>query len=260
MMNVVKQMKKSPFLLKTRMISGSTKVESKSKQRLKNTLIFSSFICLGTVSSTYGYIQYKEYINSPQFIKNKIIKYINDPSYVYKKCKYYCMSSDKHQGYESLCIVVLQRLNDTITNENRGFIVNDKFAKFRGNKFLVKEIISLENPDLKIETAYSKYGFKVAKYKIGEFVVPDKYDSDNTVCTNGIHFFKTVDAAYHFDATKHKNYTGYEKLYEHDGEEVGPYNYYFNGIGHNINENEGRYGYLPFWRKAFFMYDNFVYK
>ncbi len=127
------------------------------------------------------------------------------------------------------------------------------FAKFRGNKFFVKDIICLENPDKKITSAYSSVHspmfFSKFEYKIGEIVNPDKYDKDDDeVCTNGIHFFKSFEAAYHFRDYSDK-YTGYEMDYNDNGKSIIRNIYYFNGK-YYLFFNEGTNGIIPFWRKG----------
>ncbi len=87
--NYAKRMIKTPLSFKSRMMSDqTTRLTSKSKKLLKNEFIFSSTLCIGSISATYLYILHKEYMNGPEFIKNKYQKYINDPSFVYKSCEY----------------------------------------------------------------------------------------------------------------------------------------------------------------------------
>ena len=65
-------------------------------------------------------------------LKEELSEYIDDKKYVYKICGDY--------------IVVLEKLPDTITNENRSNISqiddNKLYAKYRANKLLVKQIIN----------------------------------------------------------------------------------------------------------------------
>jgi hypothetical protein len=63
-------------------------------------------------------------------LTEEFIDYINDEKYVYKTCGDF--------------VVVLEKLEDTITNENRTNISqlgdNKLYAKYRANKLLVKKL------------------------------------------------------------------------------------------------------------------------
>ena len=58
--------------------------------------------------------------NTLDKIKERCKLYIHDPKYVYKSC--------------GECIVILKKLETTITNEDRMDIANRKFAAFRANE------------------------------------------------------------------------------------------------------------------------------
>ncbi len=207
----------------------SNNIYSKSKQRLKNAFIFTSTLCIGTISATYLYILYKEYITGLEFIKNKYQKYINDPSYVYIKC-------------QGSCIAVLQRFMD---------------AKFCESKFLIIDIICLQNPNKKINSAYANAYFNNYnyEYKIGMYVLPLKSynSSDHTVFTNHCHFFKSFDVAFHSCNYMNK-YSGYMMNYEENDKPRIPLIYYFDGKKYYLNSHGGKKGYIAFWRKALIVY------
>lgn len=118
-----------------------------------------------------------------------LIKIINgyipeNPDIVYKSCGDF--------------IVILKKLNDTITNENRCDVVDSKCAKFRANKLFTKMIINKFTGELIPEIANTSYSNKIV-YKVGKVMVVDNYDFNiNTICAPGIHYFKSIDAAYYF--------------------------------------------------------------
>src|SRR6188474_2239617 len=93
--------------------------------------------------------------------------YLDDPNFVYNSCNNY--------------IVILERLFDTKTNESRTNILKDgcrPFAKYRGNKFLVKDIIHKFDGS-KVDSVNSlDYDDATIFYKIGEIVYPNNFDEN----------------------------------------------------------------------------------
>jgi antitoxin component YwqK of YwqJK toxin-antitoxin module len=96
----------------------------------------------------------------------------------------------------------LEKLEDTITNENRSNVSrigdNKLYAKYRANKLVVKQIIN--KYDLtKCEKVMSNFcGFKI-EYKINETVYPNKFDTDlEKVCSFGIHYFLKLERAFYY--------------------------------------------------------------
>ena len=59
-------------------------------------------------------------------------QYNNDPLIVFKSC-------------QIEWIVILKKLSDTITNESRSSAIDIQHAKYRGNKFLVIDIVNKFN-------------------------------------------------------------------------------------------------------------------
>ena len=152
-------------------------------------------------------------------LTEKLSNYINDKKYVYKTC--------------GVCIVVLEKLEDTITNENRFNVSqigdNKLYAKYRADKLLVRQIIN--KYDLtKCETIISNY-CKNTKYKINETVYPDDFDDYlENVCSSGIHYFLNLKRAFYYNLKK-KNING-EYLDWHDN---GQMSLKFNYINEKIN-------------------------
>jgi hypothetical protein len=127
------------------------------------------------------------------------IKTINDdylinPIYVYKSCAEY--------------VVILERLLDTITNENRNTISNEQFkpfAKYRGNKFLVKDIFHKFDSTNKVSSISSSNFEKKLEYKIGKIIIPDNFDTNlENICSNGIHYFLKLECAFYYSLKKSK--------------------------------------------------------
>jgi len=116
-------------------------------------------------------------------IKEKYSEYTNNEIYVYKKCR------------DDL-IVILEKFNDSRTNEKRA-VFNSNYAKYRADKLKVVyifDITDLSKRDIAISESDKSF-----IYRIGE-VVSTKYEmSINSVCSYGIHYFKTIDAAYYYN-------------------------------------------------------------
>jgi antitoxin component YwqK of YwqJK toxin-antitoxin module len=120
-------------------------------------------------------------------------------------------------------IVSLAKLNDTITNESRNDIANVSYAKFRGNKFLVTKIchkFTNESIDFIYNTCYK---IKLL-YKVNE-IVEVKFSKDlNEICAEGIHYFKSKEAAYYY-CLNTTNYTGKFKVWHDNGQLAVECNY-----------------------------------
>jgi antitoxin component YwqK of YwqJK toxin-antitoxin module len=115
---------------------------------------------------------------------------------VYKSCAEY--------------VVILERLLDTITNENRNNIPNEQykqFAKYRGNKFLVKDIFHKFDSTKKVLSILSSNFYKnQLKYEIGKIIIPDDFDTDlEKVCSNGIHYFLKLECVFYYSLEKITN-------------------------------------------------------
>jgi hypothetical protein len=146
-------------------------------------------------------------INKSKYIDDvlrKCDKYIRNITYVYKLCNNISILDNSRRW-----LVILQKTDDTKTNELR-FDVSDKnFAKFRANKLKVIEIIDIYNPDYSKTIIINTFdSVHKKKYEVDKIVESDAYDDDiNCVCSDGIHYFKTpLPACYYRDVPK--NYTG----------------------------------------------------
>jgi antitoxin component YwqK of YwqJK toxin-antitoxin module len=114
--------------------------------------------------------------------------YLINPIYVYKSC--------------ADCVVILERLPDTVTNENRNNIKNKEcksFAKYRGSKFLVKDIFHKFDSTKKVSSILSSNFENKLEYKIGKIIIPDDFDRNlEEVCSNGIHYFLKLECAFYY--------------------------------------------------------------
>lgn len=107
-------------------------------------------------------------------------------------------------------IVVLEKLPDTKTNESR-HVFDERYAKYRANKLKVVLIFNKHSPkETKSEIYNSVFEKKKLLYKSGEIVEADSFDTffDNVV-TNGIHYFKTLEPAFHQESK-----SGYLQWYD----------------------------------------------
>jgi antitoxin component YwqK of YwqJK toxin-antitoxin module len=121
--------------------------------------------------------------------------YLINPIYVYKSC--------------ADCVVILERLPDTVTNENRNNITNKEckfFAKYRGSKFLVKDIFHKFDSTKKVSSISSSNFENKLEYKIGKVIISDNFDINlEKVCSNGIHYFLNLLCAFYYSLHKIQN-------------------------------------------------------
>ena len=90
-------------------------------------------------------------------------------------------------------IIILELLNDTITNEKRKDVINDKYAKFRCNKAKVIDITNVKTSEL-MKKDLSIFD-DLFVYSFGEIIETVFNTNINEVCTDGIRYFKTKEAA-----------------------------------------------------------------
>ena len=137
----------------------------------------------------------------------------NTDKTVYKRCRN--------------CIVMLEKLEDTLTNESRKNIVNKLYAKFRANKLLVKKIVNIRT--LKELTEVTNFVYESQfnnklKYVVGQIVSVDNYDMNlETVCSQGIHYFLTLERAYYHCNNTIKN--GLFLMWFDDGQQLEKSNF-----------------------------------
>jgi antitoxin component YwqK of YwqJK toxin-antitoxin module len=134
--------------------------------------------------------------------------YFDNDKYVFKSCGNY--------------IVVLEKLEDTRTNELRTNITDPKYAKYRANKLKVLLIIHKFDPSDILEKVENSYYIKKVVYRTNEIIEIDDYDHDlNKVCTGGIHYFKTIEQAFFWELLKfNPKYTGKWILWYESGNKM----------------------------------------
>jgi len=147
---------------------------------------------------------------SLKIMMNKYSAYIQNDQYVYKRC------SDDF-------IVILKKIDRTITNETRNSVFDSRYAKFRGDCFYVERIFDSQNPNNETSVAYGVNDFEYIVKKI--VAVSDFNPMINEICTTGIHYFKDIRGAYFYNLPNSLllknmmpvNYSGVWKLFDPNG-------------------------------------------
>jgi antitoxin component YwqK of YwqJK toxin-antitoxin module len=155
----------------------------------------------------------------------KCAKYTKSEYYVYKAC---CDVLSKKDNMSKKWLVVMKKIKGTQTNEDRSEVIYFNNAKFRANKLKVIKIFNKNNPDLTKKFITNKYENKKLRYIVGRIVKIDDYDEDlEIVCSNGIHYFKTLEPAYYYGDIQ-KYYTG-KWIYWHDNGQKSSEGNYIDG-------------------------------
>jgi len=90
-------------------------------------------------------------------------------------------------------IVILELLNDSVTNEKRNGVVDDKYAKFRCDKARVVNIVNVKTEEMmKKDVSIWNDRFR---YFSGEIAETGFDKNPDKICARGIHYFKTREAA-----------------------------------------------------------------
>lgn len=121
-------------------------------------------------------------------------KYENDEKYVYKKCN---NQLDSIRDW----LIVMEKNENTKTNEERKYVVDKKHAKYRANELKVVDIINVYDFTQRATYIINSSGHGAPlRYEIGKIVKCDKFDENiDRVCSGGIHYFKTLITAYCYD-------------------------------------------------------------
>jgi antitoxin component YwqK of YwqJK toxin-antitoxin module len=127
--------------------------------------------------------------------------YTDDEKYVYKKC---CdvLRKDKSRKW----LVILEKTDETKTNEGRSGIMNPDTAQYRASVLKVVRIINLNDPKKTIKYLVNQYpgpdsGYHCnfvhqTKYTVGKKVEATFNDDDNdNLCFSGIYYFKSIEPA-----------------------------------------------------------------
>jgi antitoxin component YwqK of YwqJK toxin-antitoxin module len=168
-------------------------------------------------------------------ILKKYSEFISNDTYVYKLCV-----DVRVLNRGRVWLVIMQYTNETKTNELRDGVIDKFYAKFRGDKFLVVQIIDIEQPTNTKDKIMNRflspksYEFIKTEYIVGKIVSADAYDRDiNNVCSYGIHYFKSIKAAFCYGNAPLKNYTGSWYVWSEDGRVKLMYEY-VNGKRHGL--------------------------
>jgi antitoxin component YwqK of YwqJK toxin-antitoxin module len=126
-------------------------------------------------------------------------------------------------------IVVLQLTNGSVTNQVRLSYDNPnrKYSKFRASELKVIDIVNKFDKTKKIDsvTSSSNHASKI-KYVKSTVVLPDSFDSNlDKVCSNGIHFFESIQAAFYYELDGLQNYSGHWIRWDNDGQKSSEGNY-----------------------------------
>ena len=90
-------------------------------------------------------------------------------------------------------IVTMEFLPDSVNNESRTGVYDSRYAKFRTDKVKVIDIVDPVSKVRLIDAvSLSDESFV---YTVGEVVATNYDEHINKVCTSGIHYFKTFEAA-----------------------------------------------------------------
>jgi hypothetical protein len=127
------------------------------------------------------------------------------------------------------CIVVLSFNPTTIPNNlNRGGVIFKDTAKYRCKEAKVVDIYKKFNSNKHLTSVKSDHNPSFI-YTINQIVKVDDYDDENDddVCSTGIHFFLTEDAAYHYNLLQYisSNFNGRFVVYEDNGRKLYEYLY-----------------------------------
>lgn len=170
----------------------------------------------------------KERIVTEKTLLEKVIdrceKFIGNEEIVFKLCE------DNTSGDD--WFVILEKTKDTKTNEDRAHVFNKACAKFRASELKVIDIFKVNDPNITKAFIISSYKGKCTMYQVGKITKPDSYDTDiDEICTNGLHYFKTPGAAFHYSCKLDESYTGVWINYYDDGGKSNE-GYLVNGYRH----------------------------
>jgi antitoxin component YwqK of YwqJK toxin-antitoxin module len=136
-------------------------------------------------------------------------EYVNNDAYVYKMCNDLSNylsndpsndpSNDSFNKLSNDWLVIMEKTDKTITNENRKSVINKEHAKFRASRLKVIKIINVDDPTITKTKIINMYEDKQTIYEINKDVVPDYYNNnEEVICTGGIHYFRTLISAYYY--------------------------------------------------------------
>lgn len=179
-----------------------------------------------------------------KIIFKKCKEFTFDDTYVYKLCR-----NVHTKGKFNKWLVILRKLDGTLfltgkdkdmkpidqkriitkTNEGRKNVINKHYAKFRADKLKVIKIINIFDVNYEKDYIVTKYKeYPEIEYKIGNIVESKTYDDNiDNIRSGGIHYYKTISAAYFFRRVP-DDYTGSWFTWYDDGKQKS-FSSYSNG-------------------------------
>ena len=135
--------------------------------------------------------------------------YISNPKYVYQSCK-------------TEWIVILEKIDDTHTNESRANIYYSNHAVVRASHLNVILIFNKFNPTVTVteikSSIWPQYyyddGFLLCGsfiFKVNDLVYSDSFNDNDldTIRSPGIHYYKSIETAFYLELDLYKKtYTG----------------------------------------------------
>jgi len=119
----------------------------------------------------------------------------------------------------------MKLLEDTKTNMNRKDITDPTNAKYRADKLYTELIFNKYDPNETVQSVTNTNYKNAITYTVNSVAYPDSFDNDlNVVCTNGIHFFKSIERALLWDLLN-VIYTSKYKTYYDSGQIKSKCNY-----------------------------------
>lgn len=131
-------------------------------------------------------------------IKSLYQQYVESPVHRFKSC------------FE--CIVILQIDPDTPNNESRS-VADENYATFRAKYMMPIAIFEKRDPRMTREYIDNTSYHKTLTYEVGSLANVEDFDNDiDMVSSAGIHYFKSIDAAYYWNPPTKKPF-----LWKNDG-------------------------------------------
>ena len=116
-------------------------------------------------------------------------------NFVYKKCGEY--------------VVIMQYTENTVTNESTYIkdVINPNYAEFSGSEFLVVDIEHMYTKESIKSIENTIYTYTTITYKSGKVIRANNfYTFLDSICSTGIHYFRSYDAAYWYDFKVSENW------------------------------------------------------
>lgn len=158
------------------------------------------------------------------------------------------MEKKLHEKKYGVCdmkyFIVMKKLPETTTNEQREDVVDADHAKFRASILQVELIVNIEDINDRPNQILNSHHAHKTMYTVGENIVPSHefYDDIDKVCAGGISYFKTIEMAC--------TYNRHPYTYLRNVDYVENWtSWYKNGQKRIEYTYDGQFGYLTTWHK-----------